>query len=189
MEVISKYLNIVRLKYRGIKSQFRLSLLKLRGLNIDGKGTIGKIICDWPSKLFIGKDCIVTDGNYFWFKYPFSKENYMKIGDKTHIGRNCAFNINTYIEFGKHCMIGDYSQFADINHQTKIGIPMDEQPINTGPIVFGDDVWIGVGCIVLRGVQLGDGVVVAAGSLINKSIPANEIWGGVPAKKLGERKA
>jgi len=50
-------------------------------------------------------------------------------------------------------------------------------------------VWIGTGCKILYGVHLGRGCIVGAGAVVNKSIPPYEIWAGVPAKKIGERKA
>jgi acetyltransferase-like isoleucine patch superfamily enzyme len=51
-----------------------------------------------------------------------------------------------------------------------------------------EDVWLGCHVVVLMGVKIGRGAVVAAGAIVNKNIPSYEIWGGVPAKKIGERK-
>jgi acetyltransferase-like isoleucine patch superfamily enzyme len=56
------------------------------------------------------------------------------------------------------------------------------------PIIIGNDVWIGANAVILKGVEIGDGAVVAAGAVVNKPIAAYEIWGGVPAKKIGQRK-
>ncbi|RMF04625.1 MAG: acetyltransferase, partial [Bacteroidetes bacterium] len=55
------------------------------------------------------------------------------------------------------------------------------------PIVIRNDVWLASGVTVLSGVEIGQGAVVAANSVVNKSIPAYEIWGGTPARKIGER--
>jgi len=54
-------------------------------------------------------------------------------------------------------------------------------------VVIGRDVWIGCHVVVLPGVTIGDHAVVAAGAVVTKSIPSGEMWGGVPAKKIGER--
>jgi acetyltransferase-like isoleucine patch superfamily enzyme len=54
-------------------------------------------------------------------------------------------------------------------------------------IIVEDDVWIGTSCIVIKGVTIGKGSIVAAGSLVNKSIPPFQIWGGVPAKFIKNR--
>jgi acetyltransferase-like isoleucine patch superfamily enzyme len=55
-------------------------------------------------------------------------------------------------------------------------------------IIIGENVWLGCNVAVLKGANIGDGAVVAAGAVVTKSIPPYEIWGGVPAKKIGERK-
>lgn len=44
--------------------------------------------------------------------------------------------------------------------------------------------WIGANAVILRGVSIGDGAIVAAGAVVNHDIPAHEIWGGIPAKKI-----
>ncbi len=57
-----------------------------------------------------------------------------------------------------------------------------------GKIEVGDYVFIGPRSIILPGVTIGTGAVVAAGAVVTKDIPDFEIWGGVPAKKIGDRK-
>lgn len=55
------------------------------------------------------------------------------------------------------------------------------------PITIGHHCWIGTGAIVLQGVTIGDGAVVAAGAVVTKDIPPYEVWGGVPAKFIRAR--
>ena len=54
-------------------------------------------------------------------------------------------------------------------------------------IVLEEDVWLGVNVVVLKGVRIGRGAIVAAGAIVTKDVPSYEIWGGVPARRLGER--
>lgn len=54
-------------------------------------------------------------------------------------------------------------------------------------IVIEDDVWLGVNVVILKGVRIGRGAIIAAGSVATKSIPTYEIWAGVPAQKISER--
>jgi len=56
--------------------------------------------------------------------------------------------------------------------------------VNTAPIIIRDYVFIGGSSIILKGVTIGKNSIVAAGSMVTKSIPDNEIWGGNPAKYL-----
>ena len=53
--------------------------------------------------------------------------------------------------------------------------------------VIGRDVWIGHSALVMRGVTIGDGAIVAAGAVVTKDVPAREIWGGTPARRLRDR--
>ncbi len=55
------------------------------------------------------------------------------------------------------------------------------------PINIGHHCWIGTGAIILQGVTIGDGAVVAAGAVVTKDIPAFEVWGGIPAKFIRKR--
>ena len=55
------------------------------------------------------------------------------------------------------------------------------------PVIIEDHVWIGSRVQILPGVKIGRGAVIAAGAVVTKDVPANEIWGGVPAKRIGIR--
>lgn len=55
------------------------------------------------------------------------------------------------------------------------------------PTHIGEDVWIGARSIIMTGLTIGDGAIVATGAVVTKNIPPYEIWGGVPAKKIGMR--
>ncbi|MDD3003028.1 MAG: DapH/DapD/GlmU-related protein, partial [Candidatus Shapirobacteria bacterium] len=57
-----------------------------------------------------------------------------------------------------------------------------------GPVEIGDYVFIGPRAIILPDIKIGKGAVVAAGAVVTKDIPDFEIWAGVPAKKIGDRK-
>lgn len=78
---------------------------------------------------------------------------------------------------GPNCMICDSDR-----HPLPIG---SKEPIKTAPIIIGDRVFVGAHSIILKGVHLGDGCIVAAGSVVTKSFPANAIIGGNPAKQIG----
>lgn len=61
------------------------------------------------------------------------------------------------------------------------------ESFSKGNIAVGDDVWIGFGSIVMSGVSIGKGAIIAAGSVVTKDIPPYEIWGGAPAKHIKYR--
>ena len=63
-----------------------------------------------------------------------------------------------------------------------IGDNQDLTTINSAPIVIKDKVWIGFNCIIMKGVTIGEGAVIAAGSVVTKDVPAYAVVGGNPAK-------
>jgi len=114
------------------------------------------------------------------------------IGDNSTIG---AYNVlwagktSAIIKIGKNVMTGPYVKIFAFNHGTKLGdIPMIEQPVIEKDVIIGDDVWIGAGAIILPGCKIGNGVVIAAGSVVTKDIPDNVIVAGIPAKIIKKRK-
>ncbi len=182
---------VALLKIRFILHAFfckcRMLYYRLHGLKFGDNCNIGKIDCLWLNKIFIGSNAIVSDSCIFWFKNPFDDSNYVSIGDNCYIGRSVDFNCNSQITIGNNCLIANNVVMTDINHLVKKNKLINEQAINVSSIKVEDDVWIGVSAVILKGVTIGTGAVVAAGAVVNKSIPSYEIWGGVPAKKIGER--
>lgn len=113
---------------------------------------------------------------------------------KIHIGQNTTIGYHTFIfasekiSIGDNCLIAPFVYLVDSNHQIQKDRCINKQPNETAEIKIGDDVWISSNVTILKGVSIGKGAVVAANSVLNKSIPEYEIWGGSPAKKIGERK-
>jgi acetyltransferase-like isoleucine patch superfamily enzyme len=153
-----------------------------------GNGTfIPKIFITWPHQLSIGKNCKLEININFKYDGPWLPGPRIVIGDTVFIGTNCEFNINEGIIIGNDCLIASGCKFIDHDHGTAIGEPMYQQFGSRAKILIGKDVWLGCNVIVLKGVNIGDGAIIAAGAVVTKSIPAYEIWGGVPAKKIGQR--
>jgi acetyltransferase-like isoleucine patch superfamily enzyme len=161
--------------------------LKIRGLQ-SGKGTrIGKIKCDWPNKINLGSDCEIQDDVDFRLWQPFNDSSYIKMGEKVFIGHACEFVCNTKIIIGNNCLIASKCTLNDTGHEYNRNANINSQPITSKEIIIEDDVWIGTSCVILQGVTIGQGSVIAAGSVINKSIPPYEVWAGVPARFIKKR--
>jgi maltose O-acetyltransferase len=64
---------------------------------------------------------------------------------------------------------------------------MREQPANPLPVVLEDDVWLGMGVIVLPGVRIGRGAIIGAGAVVTKDVPPYAIAHGLPCQVVGER--
>jgi len=86
-------------------------------------------------------------------------------------------------------MISNFVTIRDTNHEfSSLEEPMRMQGIVSSPVHIEDDVWIGHGAIILKGVSVGTGAIIAAGSVVTKTVPAYSIVGGVPAKVIGTRR-
>lgn len=64
------------------------------------------------------------------------------------------------------------------------GTPEDAANTLSAPVRIGNDVFLGAGCMVLKGVTIGDGAVIGACAVVTKDVPAGEIWGGNPARRI-----
>jgi acetyltransferase-like isoleucine patch superfamily enzyme len=84
------------------------------------------------------------------------------------------------IQFGKNVLIGPNVSIISSNHD----FVNRHEWVKTSPITIGDDVWIGASATILPGVQLGDSVIVGAGSVVTKSFKKNSIIAGNPAKVI-----
>ena len=111
------------------------------------------------------------------------------IGNETHIQPRCQFaGYYSEIRIGRRVDIAPGCVFYPYDHQVQPERRIRQQPLTSkGPIIVGDDVWLGTGVIVLAGVTIGDGAVVGAGSVVTKSIPAGAIAVGSPAKVIRMR--
>jgi len=86
------------------------------------------------------------------------------------------------INIGNDVLIGEYTSIRDQDHNFKKGRLIWEQELNTAPIVIENNVWIGKGCTILKGVRIKTGSVIGANSLVNTDIPEYSIAAGTPAK-------
>ncbi len=83
------------------------------------------------------------------------------------------------VEIGNYCMIGAGSMICGVNHgMASRDIPMRHQKPEALPIVLEDDVWLGMGVILLPGVRIGKGSVIGAGSIVRKDVPPLSIVSG-----------
>jgi acetyltransferase-like isoleucine patch superfamily enzyme len=180
---------ILRFRYlKKVFSSIRKQWLLFCGMKI-GKGTyIPKIYITWPHQIAIGRNCNLEHSIYFKYDGIWSIGPTIIIEDDVFIGSGCEFNSNCGIQIGSYSNVASGCRFIDHDHGIKASIPIGSQPSVKKEIVLGKDVWLGCNVVVLKGVNIGDGAVVAAGAVVTKSIPSNEIWGGVPAKFISVRK-
>ncbi len=101
------------------------------------------------------------------------------IGDHTAIGDRTEIHAGKRVEIGSRCNIAWDVCIIDRDYHK-----FNSQVEKIEPVKIGNDVWIGCNSIILKGVTIGDGAVVAAGSLVTKSVPPKTLVGGNPARVL-----
>jgi acetyltransferase-like isoleucine patch superfamily enzyme len=179
---------LLRIKYIPMfVSSIRMFFYGLQGMKI-GKGTfLPSVNVTWPHQVKIGNFCQIEKNTNFKFDGIWKSGPSILIGDNVFIGANCEFNVNVKVHIQDNSLIASGCKFIDHDHGTMGGIYMRSQQAIGSAIVIGEDVWLGVNVVVLKGVTIGTGSIVAAGAIVNRSIPDNQIWGGVPAKFIKAR--
>ena len=155
-----------------------------------GRGTfLPRVRMTWPHQVSLGRDCTLEHDLHFKYDGIWAPGPSIIVRDRVFIGFGCEFNVRRRLEIGDDCLIASGCKFIDHDH----GISTRERPMREqtagaeAEIVLEQDVWLGANVVVLKGVRIGRGAIVAAGAVVTKSIPSHEIWGGVPAGKIGER--
>jgi len=107
------------------------------------------------------------------------------IGDHVYLNYMCTILDNNQVHIGHHVMIGPVVQIYTAAH------PLQAEPRIQGwevtkPIMIEDNVWIGGGAILLPGVRIGQNAVIGAGAVVSRSVPANTVVAGNPARVIRE---
>jgi carbonic anhydrase/acetyltransferase-like protein (isoleucine patch superfamily) len=138
--------------------------------------------------LIIGDNVSIDGKCAFFFAARYSDRPRLTIGDNTGIGHSCAFTVGKEISIGKHCRFGSSVAVFDApGHPADpaarmAGLPSTQNEVR--PIVIGDNVWIGTGSIIFPGVTIGDGSIVAMGSVVMNNVPGNTMVAGNPARQI-----
>lgn len=148
---------------------------------------MSRIVVTWPHRISLGKRVSLEHDVYFNAAGAHAPGIAISLGDGTFIGSGCEFNAIQGISIGANCLIASGCRFVDHDHGIRAGQIMKLQDEISSPIHIGADVWIGANSIVLKGVSIGDGAIVAAGSVVTKSVEPYTIVAGVPAKFIKSR--
>ena len=131
------------------------------------------------------KQWLPNTGKHFYVEPPFYCDyGYnIKTGNKVFFNYNCVVLDVAPVYIGNNVFFGPAVQLYTVNHplEAKARNTLVEQAL---PIKIEDDVWIGGGAILLPGVTVGRGSVIAAGAVVNKDVPAGVVAGGNPCRVI-----
>ena len=144
-------------------------------LDASGAGEQGITLGD---DVIISRNCVIQ-----------GKTGPIRIGNRADIGVGCIFSSITGIDVGQAVLIAGQCYIGGGQYRSdRLDIPMmDQGNYSTGPVVIGDDVWLGSGVAVLDGVQVGKGAIIGSGAVVTRDIPEYSIAVGVPARVVSNR--
>ena len=137
--------------------------------------------------------------NNVWVNYDveFSPNSLIEIGAGTTIqkrttiignvtiGEGCIIAPNVFISSGTH-IFKEYPELPIREQEAKVIKEGRKKEFDNG-VSIGDDVWLGINVVIMPGVEIGNGVVVGANSVVTKSIGNNEVVAGIPAQRISNR--
>lgn len=145
-----------------VGGRLRVWVLRLAGFNV-GRGTI-----------MAGTPTITGSGSFY---------RYLTIGNDCWFNIGCVLDVHAEVTIGNGVSFGQ--QVMLLTHTHIVGTAEKRAgPLRAMPVRIGDGVWLGARCVVLPGVTIGKGAIVAAGAVVNKDVPANTIVAGVPARVI-----
>ncbi|HEY1358352.1 MAG TPA: acyltransferase [Thermoleophilaceae bacterium] len=167
----------------------RMLLYKLRfgrRLILDGLAFIGP-----GSVLQIGKGARIELGRWSWLGHGCklrSHEGVISIGAKSVLGQECTISAYQHVSIGRECVIADRVMLIDFDHgMVEVERPIRLQGIYKRDVRVGNNVWIGYGACILRGVTVGDNAVIGTNAVVTRDVPDNAVVAGVPARVIRMR--
>lgn len=184
----ARIIHLLRERIRVAGARMRVHAYRLAGgRHIDPKCLFERgVRVDRPWRVRMGERCVIQRD--VWLSVG-SSSGILEVGDHTFMGRGVEIEVSLRVRIGHGGLIAPGVYITDHNHQTTLGDAMFERPCSAAPVDIGEDVWIGANCVILPGVTIGDGAIVAAGAVVNRDVPPRAIVGGVPARLLRYRRA
>lgn len=182
-ERISTWVNVPLLKY--CKVNYRKSLCIRGRIFLKNNNNYGAIAIG--SNVVINSAVRANPVSGGVTKIYAMKNGKIRIGDNVGLS-NCTIISNHEIIISDNVMIGAGTIIMDtdfhaVNYEERMNDILHEKADKCS-VIIEEGAFIGANCIILKGVHIGEHSIVGAGSVVTKSIPANEIWGGNPAKLI-----
>jgi acetyltransferase-like isoleucine patch superfamily enzyme len=184
---------ILRFLYFNIGFIFRYWFWKVFIHSMGGKVGKGvkfydgiRIVGNAPDAIRIGNGTRILRG-VTMSTTPYGK---IHVGNKVHIGEGTIIFSDMKITIGDNVIIGPQTVITDFNHvYESTTIPINQQGLDRKEVVIEEDVWVASRCVIIRGVKIGKGAVIAAGAVVNRDVAPYTVVGGVPIRIIKKRGA
>ena len=159
---------------------------KLRLGKIGKQVVIGKNVSllRFTKNIFIDDNVVIKDGANLC---SCNSNATIKIGKNTTVGFYTFIYSSLSIQIGANCLIAPFVYIVDSNHQINKNKLINQQDNISKKIIIGADVWIATNSVILSGVKIGEGSIIAANSVVTKDVDPYTIVSGNPAKFLKNR--
>ncbi len=176
-----------------IFQKIRILIYKFISKKISNQGKICQpVLAQGLGEIMIGKSFLGYKNSPFYYSgYSYldarCSGSSITIGDQTQINNNFVIvTEKSHIKIGNNVLIGtEFCAYDSDFHDIRIDKRLSNEHI-CQPVEIQDNVFIGSKVTVLKGVTIGQNSVIGYGSLVTKDIPPNQIWAGVPAKKIAD---
>ena len=157
-----------------------------------GRGITTGIYVPWVQgrgELVLGDYVHVSGKLSILFAARYTEHPKLTIGSHTDLAHEASFVVGREIRLGSHVQVGGAVSFRDATghhtdpEQRMAGAPPDEADVK--PIIVHDNVWIGMGVLVLPGTEIGEGCIVAARSVVSGTVAPYTVVAGNPARRVG----
>jgi serine acetyltransferase len=129
----------------------------------------------------IGKDATFYNNSIL----EINQFSHLNIGNHFVLSYGALIACHKKISIGDFVMIGEYTSIRDTTHSFKEDdIPFMKQKDESYPVTIGNNVWIGRGCIIMPGSEIGDNVIIGANSVVKGQLKEGYIYAGTPAKMI-----
>jgi acetyltransferase-like isoleucine patch superfamily enzyme len=173
-------------KYARLFARLVRRRLFVRRLETDGIAFIGPRVT-----LQIGRGGRIELGRWSWLGHGTKircHEGVVQIGAKTVLGQECTISAYQHVSIGRECVIADRVMLIDFDHGVvEVDRPIRLQGIYKRDVRVGNNVWIGYGACILRGVTIGDNAIIGTSAVVTKDVPANAVVAGIPGRVVRMR--
>ena len=153
-------------------------------VSLGGKATFG-------NHFYIRTGLFYTEVGNIGSRILVGPQGVLKIGNNVGMS-NATIVADCSVSIGDNVMIGGGVQIFDTNFhsidtKTRTSGHETRDEVKKAPVAIGNNVFLGTNSIICKGVTISDNAIIAAGSVVVKSVPTGEVWGGNPAKKITNR--
>ena len=177
------------IRYPGaVAMRLRIVRLRLLGAHIGRNCWIRRIeVPRNPWDIVIGDGVALDDHVVLLTIGSRGQRPRLVIRERTYVNRFTMFDASEDIEVGQDCLIGPFCYLTDHDHVTASPGLFSEQPLVSSALRTGNNVWIGAGATILKGVTIGANAVIGAGAVVTRNVASGERVAGAPARPTNAR--